>query len=80
MIEGSMETLYDVYYEKYCLLWNLYGAERRHVPRKEYEALDHELLRLIDQAQREDLTMAEVTRMREIEYLLLDDIAEGFYS
>ncbi|MGE0435110.1 MAG: hypothetical protein AB7K09_13780 [Planctomycetota bacterium] len=75
-----METLYDVYYEKYCLLWNLYGAERRHLPRPEYEALDQELLQLINRAQGNDLTMAEITRMREIEYLLLDDIAEGFYK
>ena len=75
-----MNTLYDVYYEKYCLLWNLYGAERRHIPRDEYERLDQELLLLINRAQGNDLTMAEITRMREIEYLLLDDIAEGFYK
>lgn len=75
-----MQSLYDVYYEKYCLLFNLYGAERRHLSRGEYEQLDRELLRLIEQAQSVDLTMAEITRIKEIEFLLLDDIAEGFYS
>jgi hypothetical protein len=75
-----MDPLYDVYYDKYRLLYNLYGAERRLLDREEYEHLDQELLGLIERAQTQDLLMAEIARIKEIEYLLLDDIAEGFYS
>lgn len=75
-----MDPLYDVFYEKYCLLHSLYGAERRLLKRGEFETLDKELLVLIEKSQDEDLSMSEITRIKEIEYLLLDDVAEGFYT
>ena len=75
----DMTSLYDVFYEKYNLLYNLYGAERPYLSRVEYEKHDREMIRLIEKANTLDLTMAEIARLKEIEYLLLDDISESFY-
>lgn len=76
----EMDPLYDVYYEKYLLLHSLYGTDRPQLTREQYQALDKELLSLVNVAQEKDLTMAQLARIKEVEHLLMDDVAEGFYS
>ncbi len=75
----DMSALYDVFYEKYNLLYTLYGANRPYLSREDYEKYDREMIKLIEKANTHDLTMAEIARLKEIEYMLLDDISERFY-
>ena len=75
-----MDPVYDVFYEKYLLLYSLYGAEREQLDREQYEKLDLELLALVEAAETRDLKIEEVTRLKELQHLLLDDVAEGFWS
>ena len=75
----DMTSLYDVFYEKYNLLYNLYGAGRPYLDRIEYEKIDREMIKIIEKANTKDLTVAEIARLKEIEYMLLDDISEKFY-
>ena len=75
----DMQSLYDVFYEKYNLLYTLYGAERPFLSREDFEKFDREMIDLIQKANTEDLTMSEIARIKEIEYMLLDDISESFY-
>ncbi len=76
----AMDPLYDVFYEKYLLLYSLHGGDREQLDRETYEKFDRELLTLVERSQERDLTIAEVSRLKELEYLLLDDVAEGFWS
>ena len=75
----DMSALYDVFYEKYNLLYNLYGADRPYLSREDFEKFDREMIELIEKANNKDLTMREIGRLKEIEYLLLDDVSESFY-
>ncbi len=75
----NMSSLYDVFYEKYNLLYNLYGGDRAYLSRVEYEKIDREMIRIIEKTNSKDLTVAEIARLKEIEYLMLDDISEKFY-
>ena len=75
-----MDDLYDVYYEKYTLLHSLYGGDRRFLTRDEYAHCDRELLALLERSGERDLSVAEISRIKEIEFLLMDDVAEGFFQ
>ncbi len=73
------DDLYDVYYEKYTLLHSLYGADRGFLTRDEYRERDRELLALMERTNERDVSEDEILRIKELEYLLLDDISEGFF-
>ena len=75
----DLSALYDVFYEKYNLLYTLYGAERPYLSRDDFEKYDREMIDLIEKANKKDLSVAEIGRLKEIEYLLLDDVSESFY-
>lgn len=77
-----MSDVYDYYYENYLMLYSLYGRGRPRVSRERYEELDKELLDLVGNMPAQELEEAEYdrstfTRLRDIEFLLLDDIAES---
>ena len=76
----GMDPFYDVFYEKYLLLYSLYGGDRQQLDRATYEQCDRELLGLVELSQQRDLQISEVSRLKELEFLLLDDVAEGFWS
>ncbi|MBE7493093.1 MAG: hypothetical protein HS108_15235 [Planctomycetes bacterium] len=69
--------VYDYYYENYLLLYNLYGKGRPRVGRDEFEKLDNELMQIISRAEGGELGAADVARIKDIEYILMDDIAEA---
>ncbi|MDC1142805.1 hypothetical protein OAU50_06910 [Planctomycetota bacterium] len=69
--------VYDYYYENYLILYNLYGRGRPKVEQEQYEELDAELMDLINRGDHAELSRADVIRIRDIEFLLLDDIAEA---
>jgi len=75
--------LYDIFYDNYLLHYSLYGRGRPKLSRMRYEALDRELLSLVDQYERQGATGVPVftremfNRVRDLEYLLMDDIAES---
>ncbi|MHC4839546.1 MAG: hypothetical protein ACYTDT_01110 [Planctomycetota bacterium] len=69
--------VYDYYYENYLILYNLYGRGRPKVEREHYEELDAELMEIISRGDHTELSRSEVIRIRDIEFLLLDDIAEA---
>ncbi len=84
---------YDVYYDNYIVLYNLYGRGRPKLTRSQFRALDQELLDLVggqpgsrggaDGSQLSpERTAAQFdrqtfNRIREVEYLLMDDISEA---
>lgn len=74
---AKSSEVYDYYYENYLILYNLYGKGRPRVRREEYEALDQELMAMIAKGSDQQLTREEIARVRDIEYVLLDDIAEA---
>jgi hypothetical protein len=74
---GQSSDVYDYYYENYLLLYNLYGTGRPHVERAEFERLDDELMQIISRAEGGELSRADVARINDIEYILMDDIAEA---
>lgn len=81
--ESPAETrLYDIFYDNYLLHYSLYGRGRPKLSRMRYERLDRELLTLVDQYERQGQAGAPVftremfNRVRDLEYLLMDDIAE----
>jgi len=69
--------VYDYYYENYLLLYNLYGTGRPRVGREEFEKLDTELMQIISRAEGGELGAIDVARIKDIEYILMDDIAEA---
>jgi hypothetical protein len=73
----SSSDIYDYYYENYLLLYNLYGRGRPRIGRKDYEDLDTELMDLVQNADSEGLDHSQLTRIRDIEFMLMDDIAEA---
>lgn len=69
--------VYDYYYENYLLLYNLYGKGRPRVGREEFEKLDSELMQIISRVDHGELSAADVARIKDVEYILMDDIAEA---
>lgn len=69
--------VYDYYFENYLLLYNLYGKGRPRVDRTQFEKLDTELMQIISRAQGGELSREDVARINDIEYILMDDIAEA---
>ena len=74
---SKSSDVYDYYYENYLILYNLYGRGRPRVTREEYEQLDSELMQIVGQAELGDLSHPQIVRVRDIEYVLMDDIAEA---
>ena len=74
---AKSSDVYDYYYENYLLLYNLYGTGRPRVDRGEFERLDAELMQIISRAGGGELAKADVARINDIEYILMDDIAEA---
>jgi hypothetical protein len=76
-------TMYDVYYENYLMVYSLYGRGRPKLNRERYEELDRELLRLVAGSEDPEadaaaqLTRKNFNRIRELEYVLLDDVTEA---
>ncbi|MBP9891127.1 MAG: hypothetical protein KBG84_04420 [Planctomycetes bacterium] len=69
--------VYDYYYENYLILYNLYGRGRPKLNREQYERLDTELMALVSGGDDKELSREQIARVRDIEYMLLDDIAES---
>ncbi|MCC6150833.1 MAG: hypothetical protein IT461_11330 [Planctomycetes bacterium] len=69
--------VYDYYYENYLILYNLYGRGRPKLNREQYEKLDQELMALVAKGDESELARDQINRVRDIEYMLLDDIAES---
>lgn len=74
---ANSSNVYDYYYENYLILYNLYGRGRPRVKREQYEKLDLELMQIVARGEDTELSRQEVARVRDIEYMLLDDIAEN---
>lgn len=74
---AKSSDVYDYYYENYLLLYNLYGTGRPRVDRDEFEKLDSELMQIIARAEGGELSRNDVARINDIEYILMDDIAEA---
>jgi len=74
---NNSSNVYDYYYENYLILYNLYGRGRPRLKRDQYEKLDAELMELVGKGDDAELGRDQIARVRDIEYMLLDDIAEG---
>jgi hypothetical protein len=76
-MSSKSSDVYDYYYENYLILYNLYGRGRPRVTREQYEQLDSELMRLVSTAENDQLNHQQMVRVRDIEYVLMDDVAEA---
>lgn len=74
---SKSSDVYDYYYENYLILYNLYGRGRPRVTREQYEELDAELMQIVAQAETGELRHPQIVRVRDIEYILMDDVAEA---
>ena len=74
---AKSSDVYDYYYENYLILYNLYGRGRPRITREQYEQLDTELMDLVSSADSDDLDHSQILRVRDIEYMLMDDVAEA---
>ena len=74
---SKSSDVYDYYYENYLILYNLYGRGRPRVTREQYEELDSELMKIVSEADSGQLSHAQMVRVRDIEYVLMDDVAEA---
>lgn len=74
---AKSSDVYDYYYENYLILYNLYGRGRPRLTREQYEQLDDELMEMIAHGNSESLTHDSILRVRDIEYMLMDDVAEA---
>lgn len=74
---NNSSYVYDYYYENYLILYNLYGRGRPKLGREQYEKLDQELMALVSGDDEKELSREQIARVRDIEYMLLDDIAES---
>jgi hypothetical protein len=74
---NNSSDVYDYYYENYLILYNLYGRGRPKLNREQYEKLDTELMALVAKGDESELARDQINRVRDIEYMLLDDIAEA---
>jgi hypothetical protein len=75
-MSSKSSDVYDYYYENYLILYNLYGRGRPRVSREQYEELDAELMTIVAGAD-QGLNHDQFTRVRDIEYILMDDVAEA---
>ncbi|MCC6466504.1 MAG: hypothetical protein IT463_14280 [Planctomycetes bacterium] len=76
-MSSKSSDVYDYYYENYLLLYNLYGKGRPRVSREEFQKLDEELMLIVVRSEGSEVDKAEITRVKDIEYLLMDDVAEA---
>ncbi|MBZ0136609.1 MAG: hypothetical protein K8I27_09575 [Planctomycetes bacterium] len=76
-MSSKSSDVYDYYYENYLILYNLYGRGRPRVTREQYEELDSELMAIVAKAEQDNLEHDQFTRVRDIEYILMDDVAEA---
>jgi hypothetical protein len=76
-MSSKSSDVYDYYYENYMILYNLYGRGRPLVNREQFEAMDTELMQIVAAAENSQLTRDQIARVRDIEYILMDDIAEA---
>lgn len=74
---SKSSDVYDYYYENYLILYNLYGRGRPRVTREQYEQMDSELMTIVAAEEGTQLSNEQVTRVRDIEYVLMDDVAEA---
>jgi len=74
---ASSSDVYDYYYENYLILYNLYGRGRPRVTREQFEELDSELMQIVARADGANLNREDIARVRDIEYILMDDVAEA---
>ena len=74
---SKSSDVYDYYYENYLILYNLYGRGRPRVTREQYEELDSELMKIVSEADSGQLSHVQMVRVRDIEYVLMDDVAEA---
>jgi hypothetical protein len=74
---SKSSDVYDYYYENYLILYNLYGRGRPRVTREQYEQLDSELMQLVASAEDNQISHNQMVRVRDIEYVLMDDVAEA---
>jgi hypothetical protein len=73
----NSSDVYDYYYENYLILHNLYGRGRPLVSREQFEELDTELMQIVAGAEGGGLNRDDIARVRDIEYILMDDVAEA---
>jgi hypothetical protein len=73
----NSSDVYDYYYENYLILYNLYGRGRPRVSREQFEELDTELMQIVSRADGANLSRDDIARVRDIEYMLMDDVAEA---
>jgi hypothetical protein len=76
-MSSKSSDVYDYYYENYLILYNLYGRGRPRVTREQYEQLDSELMQLVSTAENDQINHQQMVRVRDIEYVLMDDVAEA---
>jgi hypothetical protein len=76
-MSSKSSDVYDYYYENYLILYNLYGRGRPRVTREQYEQLDAELMQLVASAENNQISHNQMVRVRDIEYVLMDDVAEA---
>lgn len=76
-MSSKSSDVYDYYYENYLLLYNLYGKGRPRISREEFQKLDEELMQIVARSDGGELEKADITRVKDIEYLLMDDVAEA---
>lgn len=76
-MSSKSSDVYDYYYENYLILYNLYGRGRPHISREQFEALDQELMQIVARSDSGQLTRDDMARVHDIEYMLMDDIAEA---
>lgn len=74
---SKSSDVYDYYYENYLILYNLYGRGRPRITREQYEEMDSELMKIVSDAENGEFEHKQMVRVRDIEYVLMDDIAEA---
>lgn len=76
-MSSKSSDVYDYYYENYLILYNLYGRGRPRVSREQYEQMDDELMKIVARSDSGTLERTDIARVRDIEYVLMDDVAEA---
>ncbi len=76
-MSSKSSDVYDYYYENYLILYNLYGRGRPRVSREQYEQMDDELMEIVARGDSGSLERKDIARVRDIEYVLMDDVAEA---
>ncbi len=76
-MSAKSSDVYDYYYENYLILYNLYGRGRPFLTRELFEQLDTELMEIVALGDKDQLSRDHIARVRDVEYMLMDDIAEA---